>query len=163
MLILFLLCSSVWKALRVASGEHDPSGPAFKVGIFDPLFAQPFRTLRRRRGRTFRLFAKCVANVVAAPWTLAKCGSPADKNSSVAVRAGLAAAALYLAFLLAVLNLAVEGSWVGIIDVYVSKVARGFLFKPKIPILVKFGRPRNRKCWHILRSFGTNYGHLVML
>jgi hypothetical protein len=31
-----------------------------------------------------------------------------------------------------------------------SRVARWFVFKPKIPILVKFGGPWNKKCSYIL-------------
>jgi hypothetical protein len=34
---------------------------------------------------------------------------------------------------------------------------------PKIPICVYFGGPWNRKCWHILRSFGIFYGHWVYI
>jgi hypothetical protein len=39
-------------------------------------------------------------------------------------------------------------------------VARWFVFKPKIPILVKLGGSWNRKCY-ILWPFGIFYGHLV--
>jgi hypothetical protein len=49
------------------------------------------------------------------------------------------------------------------------RVARGFVFNPKIPILLKFGGPRNRKCffklyyrseyfmaiWYILQPLGV--------
>jgi hypothetical protein len=42
-----------------------------------------------------------------------------------------------------------------------SRVARWFVFKPKIPIWVHLGGPQNRKCWAILWSFGIFYGHLV--
>jgi hypothetical protein len=31
-----------------------------------------------------------------------------------------------------------------------ARVARWFVFKPKIPILVKFGGPWNEKCCYIL-------------
>jgi hypothetical protein len=48
------------------------------------------------------------------------------------------------------------------------RVARWFLFKPKIPILVHFGRPRNGKCRYLFRAFcnilhqlGIFYGPLV--
>jgi hypothetical protein len=30
-----------------------------------------------------------------------------------------------------------------------ARVARWLVFKPKIPIWVNFGRPRNGKCWYI--------------
>jgi hypothetical protein len=50
------------------------------------------------------------------------------------------------------------------------RVARWFLFKPKIPIWVNFGGSCNGRCWHVygywvhftvLRSFVIFYGHLV--
>jgi hypothetical protein len=36
-----------------------------------------------------------------------------------------------------------------------NKVARWFVFKPKIPIWVNFGGPWNGKCWYILWPFGN--------
>jgi hypothetical protein len=43
-----------------------------------------------------------------------------------------------------------------------ARVARWFAFKPKIPILVKFGGPWNRKCFYNnLLPFGKFYIHLV--
>jgi hypothetical protein len=44
-----------------------------------------------------------------------------------------------------------------------ARVARWFVFEPKIPILVKFGGPWNRKCCYILRLFGLFYGIFVYL
>jgi hypothetical protein len=49
------------------------------------------------------------------------------------------------------------------------RVARWFVFTPKIPVWVNFGGLWNGKCWyvlwpfgkHILRPFGTIYGRLV--
>jgi hypothetical protein len=38
-----------------------------------------------------------------------------------------------------------------------GRVARWFVFKPKIPIWVNFGGPENGKYW----SFGIFYGHSV--
>jgi hypothetical protein len=35
-----------------------------------------------------------------------------------------------------------------------SRVARWFLFKPKIPITVDFGGYSNGRCWYILCPFG---------
>jgi hypothetical protein len=40
-------------------------------------------------------------------------------------------------------------------------VARWFVFKPKIPILVKFGGPWNGKCLLYFGPFGIFYGHLI--
>jgi hypothetical protein len=42
-----------------------------------------------------------------------------------------------------------------------TRVARWFVFKPKIPLWVNFGGPYNGKCWYILWSFGIFNGHLV--
>jgi hypothetical protein len=42
-----------------------------------------------------------------------------------------------------------------------TRVARWFVFKPKIQIWVNFGEPWNGKCCYILRPFGKSYGHLV--
>jgi hypothetical protein len=41
------------------------------------------------------------------------------------------------------------------------RVARWYIFKPKIPIWVNFGGPWNRKDLYILWPFGIYYGHLV--
>jgi hypothetical protein len=41
------------------------------------------------------------------------------------------------------------------------RVARWFIFKPKIPIWVYFGGPWNGKCWYILWPFCIIYDHLV--
>jgi hypothetical protein len=49
------------------------------------------------------------------------------------------------------------------------RVPRWHIYKPKIPIWVKFGGSYNGGCWsilwpfgiHILWSFGIFYGHLV--
>jgi hypothetical protein len=42
-----------------------------------------------------------------------------------------------------------------------TRVARWFVFKPKIPIWVNFGGSCNGSCWYILWPFGLFYGHLV--
>jgi hypothetical protein len=39
------------------------------------------------------------------------------------------------------------------------RVARWFVFKPKIPIWVNFGGSCNEKSWYILWPFGLFYGH----
>jgi hypothetical protein len=36
----------------------------------------------------------------------------------------------------------------------VSRLARWYIFKPKIPMWVNFGGPYNKKCWYILWSIG---------
>jgi hypothetical protein len=40
-------------------------------------------------------------------------------------------------------------------------VARWYIFKPKIPILVNFVGSCNGRWWYILRPFGLSYGHLL--
>jgi hypothetical protein len=49
-------------------------------------------------------------------------------------------------------------------------VARWYIFKPKNPIWVNLGRPKNEDCWNILWTFWNIlqpfyilYGHLVIL
>jgi hypothetical protein len=40
------------------------------------------------------------------------------------------------------------------------RVARWYIFKPKIQIWINFGGFCNGRCWCILCPFGTFYGHL---
>jgi hypothetical protein len=42
-----------------------------------------------------------------------------------------------------------------------ARVARWFLFKPKIPICVNFGGSSNGRCWYILCPFGKFSCHLT--
>jgi hypothetical protein len=42
-----------------------------------------------------------------------------------------------------------------------TRVARSYIFKPKISIWVVFGRSCNRRCWYILWPFGPFYGYWV--
>jgi hypothetical protein len=42
-----------------------------------------------------------------------------------------------------------------------TRVARWYIFKPKIPIWVNFGVPWNGKGWYMLWPFGIYLGHLV--
>jgi hypothetical protein len=44
-----------------------------------------------------------------------------------------------------------------------SRVARWFLFEPKIPIWVNLGGYCNGRCWYILWPFGQLSGHLAYL
>jgi hypothetical protein len=44
---------------------------------------------------------------------------------------------------------------------YESRVARRYIFKPKIQLWVNFGGSYNRRCWYILCPFGRFCGHLV--
>jgi hypothetical protein len=42
-----------------------------------------------------------------------------------------------------------------------TRVARWYIFQPKIPIWVNFGGSCNGRCWSILWPFGLFYGHWV--
>jgi hypothetical protein len=42
-----------------------------------------------------------------------------------------------------------------------TKVARWYIFKPKLPIWVNFGGSCNGRCLYTLWPFGIFYGHLV--
>ena len=41
--ILCGLCCSIWRAVKVAFGDLDPSGPSFACGLLDPLGAQAYK------------------------------------------------------------------------------------------------------------------------
>ena len=41
--VICLLCTSTWRAVKVAYGDLDPFGPTFACGLFDLLAAQPFQ------------------------------------------------------------------------------------------------------------------------
>jgi hypothetical protein len=43
----------------------------------------------------------------------------------------------------------------------VSRVARWYIFKPKIPVWVNFRGSCNGRCWYILLRLGPFYGHLI--
>jgi hypothetical protein len=56
-----------------------------------------------------------------------------------------------------------------VFSIVLGKVARWFIFKPKIPFFGNFGGTWNEKMlvyslaiWSKLRPFGTFYGHLVI-
>jgi hypothetical protein len=44
-----------------------------------------------------------------------------------------------------------------------SRVARWYLFKPKVQIWVNLGGSCNWRWWYILRPFGLYYGHLAYI
>ena len=41
--VICLLCTAIWRAVKVAAGDLDPHGPTFTCGLFDPLMAQPWK------------------------------------------------------------------------------------------------------------------------
>ena len=68
--VICLLCTSIWRAVKVAAGDLDPNGPTFACGLFDPLFAEPRQ--RMNVPRVGHLFRKWLINIVIAPITTAK-------------------------------------------------------------------------------------------
>jgi hypothetical protein len=44
-----------------------------------------------------------------------------------------------------------------------DRVARWFLFRPKLPIWVCFGEPWSEECCYVLGPLGTFYSHNVYL
>ena len=41
--VICLLCTATWRAVKVAAGDLDPHGPTFACGLFDPLMAEPIK------------------------------------------------------------------------------------------------------------------------
>ena len=39
--VICLLCTSIWRAVKVAAGDLDPHGPTFACGLFDPWMVEP--------------------------------------------------------------------------------------------------------------------------
>ena len=67
-----LICTSIWRACKVAAGDLDPNGPDFACGLFDPFAPQPYSQIRKNLSRTARLFGGFIVNIVMAPITTAK-------------------------------------------------------------------------------------------
>ena len=42
-IVLFLMCTSIWKCVRVGAGDIDPAGPSFEVGLLDCIGARPYK------------------------------------------------------------------------------------------------------------------------
>jgi hypothetical protein len=61
------------------------------------------------------------------------------------------------------IDLYLDSRFAAAFDSIPTRVARCFIFKPKIPIWVNFGGPWNGKGWYILWPFGIYCGHLVHL
>ncbi len=49
--IVCLICTSIWRAVKVAAGDLDPRGPDFEIGLFDPFFAEPWENIWEKRSR----------------------------------------------------------------------------------------------------------------
>lgn len=42
--VICILCTAIWRAVKVAAGDLDPHGPTFACGLFDMLMAEPRNT-----------------------------------------------------------------------------------------------------------------------
>ena len=38
-----IMCASTWRALRVTNGDHQPHGSDFVIGLFEPLYGNPYK------------------------------------------------------------------------------------------------------------------------
>lgn len=111
-----LICTSIWRACKVAAGDLDPNGPDFACGLFDPFAPQPYKYIGKYWSRTVRLFMGFVKNIFLAPFTVAKVaervyqepGQPRKKQWFTLI-AGVAMFALFILFHL--LQLVFNGSW----------------------------------------------------
>ena len=68
--VICLLCTSIWRAVKVAGGDLDVNGPTFACGLFDPLMAEPRK--RMNVSKTAYLFRNWLLNIFIAPITVAK-------------------------------------------------------------------------------------------
>ena len=65
------MCVSIWRAVNVASGDLDPFGPQFSIGLFDCWAAHPFKQISMESNEISHLFAQFIKNIFVAPWKLA--------------------------------------------------------------------------------------------
>ena len=111
-LIIFMLCLSIWREVQVAFGDLDPFGPQFKIGLFDPLGAEPLKVLRKKPKEALTLFLEFLKNILLAPWTIAKAAHRlAGKKNKIWVHALATVPFFLLAILLHLLELAAQGCW----------------------------------------------------
>lgn len=52
-IVICLLCVALWRAVRVASGDLDPFGPDFAIGLFDCWATLPMKTLKKNKGKKY--------------------------------------------------------------------------------------------------------------
>ncbi len=112
-LIVILLCLSIWRAVQVASGDLNPFGPQFAIGLFDPLCAEPLQVLREKPKEALALFIEFLKNIVLAPWTIAnaahRLGGQKKNNLWIYLLATFPFFMLMIFFLLS--ELVVSGCW----------------------------------------------------
>ena len=112
--VICLLCTAIWRAVKVACGDLDPNGPSFACGLFDPLAAEPFKKIRL--SNVLGLFKELVINIFIAPITVAKVsarvyGKTGDARRKWWPYAIPSVIAFLLFILLHLLELAVPGCW----------------------------------------------------
>ena len=96
----------------MASGDLNPFGPQFKIGLFDPLGAEPLKVLRKKPKQAFELFLEFLKNIVLAPWTAAVAAHRlGGKKNKLWVHALATVPFFLLAILLHLLELAAHGCW----------------------------------------------------
>jgi hypothetical protein len=102
------ICVSIWRTVKVATGDLDPRGPVFSVGLFDAFGTNPYRELTER---DLDLFLGFLKNVFWAPMTIANVNRrlKGSKGSWFMTVASLSTFLLCILFHL--LELSFRGSW----------------------------------------------------
>lgn len=67
-----LICVSIWRTCQVAAGDLDPDGPTFAIGLYDPFACQPYHEIGKNLGATVKLFLGFLMNIIIAPWSVAQ-------------------------------------------------------------------------------------------
>jgi len=112
--VVCLLCTSIWRAVKVAAGDLDPHGPTFACGLFDPMMAEPRKNMNM--SRVAMLFKKWAMNIFLAPITIAKVsarvyGKTAEKRRKWWPYAIPSVGLFFLFILFQLLEVAVPGCW----------------------------------------------------
>ena len=111
-MIVVLLCVSIWRAVKVASGDLDPNAPTFSIGLFDPIGAEPLQVLKTKPKAAFSLFLQFLKNIFLAPWTIAKAAHRLSGKKSglwLYIMATVPCFALMIFFLFC--ELVISGCW----------------------------------------------------
>ncbi len=96
----------------MAAGDLDPNGITFKIGLFDPFFARPWRDILKDRKRSVALFVGFLKNVFVAPQTVANVNKRLNGNSGSHIFTLVLIWASFLLFVVFhVLQLTFDGAW----------------------------------------------------
>lgn len=96
----------------MASGDLDPSGPQFKIGLFDPIGAEPYKDLFSKKREKLSLFLKYIQNIILAQWTVAVSAHRLeDKKANFWYYFIPMASFFILTILFHLLELAIHGCW----------------------------------------------------